>query len=308
MSETKPPSAAAEKMAKELKGTLVQRRPRPWRAVLITLAICTLLLAALSWWFYPGPKLEPLQIVAMDEICSPDEKLSVRAQLYVVVPEETPRRMGGHTIVFLEPPPLLQPAGKTLEVIRTSDDQGQASSDWPVPKSPFAEFRVRHIDIAKGAQSIDHARVFVCAKDAPLFLVDVDETLKADALDADAAKTLARAAEEGWQIGYLSVVGDKAVDYRKTRDWTIAQAKLPRGPVLGRAEFAGTQASEGARRELLKSLRTRFTGNIVAIVKSADAALASKEAGLPTFQLGAEPIAGVVGVASWVDVPVRLKK
>jgi hypothetical protein len=308
MSDTKPSAAAAEKLAKELKATLAKRRPKPWKTVLATLAVCTLLLAALAWWFYPRPKLDPLQVVALDAVVAPGERLTVHAQLYPPTEEKPPRQMSGYTVVFSEPPPLLQPVGKTHEVVKESDDDGQAATEWLAPKTDIAEFRTHHIDLVNSTKAIDHARIFVVPKDAPILLVDIDETLLAKEVDPEAIKTLKRAVDEGWRIAYLAVTSVNPQDYRKVRDWTISQSALPRGPVLGRLPLAYTQTSERARRELLKSLRDQFTGNLVTIVKSVDAAAVSKEAGMPTYQMSAEPIAGVVGIESWKDVPLRLKK
>src|SRR5947208_3257469 len=100
MAETKPPSPKSEALGKQLKASLAQRRPQPWKAVLATLAAAVVLLALLAWWLYPRPLPAPLQLMALDVLCTPDEKPHARALLFSPPEETASRRLDGQTIVF----------------------------------------------------------------------------------------------------------------------------------------------------------------------------------------------------------------
>jgi hypothetical protein len=305
MADSKPEHAEA--LAKQLKESLAQRRPRPWLAVLAALVICTLILAGLVWWLYPRARLASLEIVALDGIFTADETPTATAQLFAPPEDEGTRRLRGHRIVFHEQLVLRPPGEKPREVVTPSDDQGQAAVEWP-SKAELSEFFARYISTEPKPQNVnDGGRLFVWPKNAPLLIVDADETLIAEKLDEQAAVTLSKAAKEGWRIVYLTPAATQAHDWRIARGWIHRQAKLPIGPVLGRRQFPSDEPIGEARRTLLKPLR-RFEGPQLAVVKTSDAAQLCKELGLRTILLGnAAAPAEVVQAASWADVPVQLK-
>ena len=85
-------------------------------------------------------------------------------------------------------------------------------------------------------------------------------------------------------------------------------ASLPAGPVLSRPQFTEEMTTAKARREVLQSLRSRFKGKMLAIVKNTESAQISKDIGMPTILIGKERApAEVVQAATWVDVVVRLE-
>jgi hypothetical protein len=307
MSDTKPP---ADALAKQLKDSLARRRLRPWKLVLPAVLGCTSLLVLLTWWLYPRAKAASLQIVALDIVYTSNETPRACALLHAPSTDKEPRRLSGGTVVFREQRLMLQPNEKPREIVTTSDARGQASVEWPVAHPGLAEFLVLYIDTdeRKGSPH-ELGRIFVWPKDAPLLLVDADETLIAAELDAQAAETLTTAAKEGWRIVYLSLASTQAHEFRTARGWIHKnQTKLPMGPVLGRKSFGDDVTVAQARRDVLQSLHSRFTGKMLALVKTAEAAQISREIGLPTILIGnAAAPAEVVQAPTWADVVVRLK-
>jgi hypothetical protein len=308
MADTKPSGPKADELAKGLKASLAQRRPKPWKLILAALALAVAGLALFAWWMYPRPAPEPMQVLALDAFVTPVEPLEVRAQL-IAPASETPRPLGGHKIVFHEPPAIFQGAAKPIEAIVSSNERGQATAEWPTPKAPVAEFQASCVDpAAKPAKHTDSARIFVQDSNTPLLIVDADETLKLDPVDEKAAEKLNQATKDRWQVVYLSLTAAKPEEFRDARKRLLGQAKLPRGPILSRFHAPDADGPDAARRELLESLKKRFRGSLQALVGSASAAQVSKDAGIATIQIGgAAAPAGVHRVASWSDVPLRLK-
>jgi hypothetical protein len=306
MAESKP--ERAEALAKQLQQSLAQRRPRPWNLVLTVLAICSLMLAGLAYWLYPRARPATLEILALDDVFTPDETPIAHAQLFAPPDEDSTRWLSGHKIIFQEQLVPWPPGEKPRERAEKSDEEGQASVEWAAGKMELLEFSARYISTEPRPKNVnDGGRLFVWPKNAPLLIVDADETLIAEKLDEQAALTLTKAAAEGWRIVYLTPAPTQAHAWRIARNWIQRQAKLPIGPVLGRREFPSEEPTGAARRALLQSLR-KFDGPQFAVVKSPDAAQECKELGLTTVQLGnAAPPEGVVRAATWADVPVRLK-
>lgn len=283
MSNPKSTDPKANALAQQLKDSLAQRRLRPWKIVLGTLAVSVLLLGLLAWWMYPKPKPPPLQVMAFDVVCTTDEVPEVRAQLHGPPDDDQPRRMSGWKVIFREPllpPPPKGAAPREIEAL--SDEHGQASLEWPLHEPKSTQYSVLHVDPDLGKGSlVDVGHVFVWPKDAPLLIVDADETLIAKEVDADASATLTKAAKEGWRIVYLAPAATNAHDFRKARRWlTENQAKLPPGPILGRKHYPLEEPIEEARADLLKRLQGKFTGKMLAVVKRP---------------------------AAWADVPIKLK-
>ncbi len=310
MPEKKPTGPNADELAKNLKAALAQRRPRPWKAILAALALSTFALILFAVVLYPRRPPEPLQVLALDALATPDEVLHISARLMAPANDTSPRSLHKHKIVFHEPPAIFQGADKPREVSGSSDERGQALVDWETPKKAIAEFQATYIDLtARPARHTDHARIFVTPARTPILVVDTDDLLSADVVNEKAAAKLSEAAKDGWQIVYLAPAAAKPRAFSKARERLTQQPKLPRGPILGRFHAPTADTVEAARRELLQSIRTRFQGPIQALVNSAAAAQSSKEAGVNTILIGAaDAPAGVLRVASWSDVPLRLDK
>ena len=304
MSNDKPSAPKADELAKQLKASLAQRRPRTWKPVLRTLAVSVLLLAGLAWWLYPRARSRPLQVIAFDAIFTPGETPRASAQLLTTMEEGTPNRWSGHTIVFQGPV-----AEKPREIVVVSDERGQATSDWPLGNAKSGEFFAKYINVPDRVYSLpDRGRIFVWPKDAPLLIVDADETLIGAELEEPASATLTKAEEEGWRIVYLAIASANAPDFRTARGWIEDHASLPIGPVLGRPYYPSDQTADQVRRDLLKNLQSRFGGPTLAVVKNTESARASKSSGFRTILIGdAELPPEVVRVQSWADLPVRLK-
>ena len=211
MAESK--SERADALAKQLKQSLAQRRPRPWLPVLAVLAVCSLILAGLVWWLYPRAQPASLEIIAFDGVFTPDETPIARAQLFAPPNEQGTRSLSGHKIVFSSLP-IVRPGGeKPRDKTETSDPQGQAAVDWPEPNAELIEFTARYVGTEARPKNVnDGGRLFVWPKNAPLLIVDADETLIADKLDEQAAGTLGKAAADGWRIVYLTPAAVQAQD------------------------------------------------------------------------------------------------
>ena len=232
----------------------------------------------------------------------------MRAELLAPPEDAAPRRLSGQRVVFHEPRLGLPVGEEPRKIDVTSDDRGEASVDWRLPKAPLGEFLVLHIDDERRTASANElGRIFVWPKDAPVLIVDADETLIGAELDAQASDTLAKAAKEGWRIVYLSVASPQAHAFRTGRGWIHEnQAKLPIGPVLGPRHFSSESVGQ-ARREVLQAAARPIHRKKLAVVKSAAAAQISTEVGWPTILIGNAAPAGVVQAATWGDVVVRLE-
>ncbi len=301
-SKPKPHPLQAEMLARQLKDSLARRRPRPVLPVLAVLGGSCVILVFLAYWFYPRPQPLPLQILALDAVCTVNEELQVRAQLLTPAGDTTLRKLNGQAIVFhkIVPP---NAKDKPLEHVASSDARGQAVAPWPIPTTAAAEFLVNHTDQANQHVQSDRGRIFVWPEDAPLLIVDANETLDAAEVEAEGAAKLKGAAKDGWRVVYLAMTSENPHALRKSRNWILAnQAKLPMGPVLGRAHFA---EDNSVRHEALRALKKRFTGAMIAIVKNPESAEVSKEVGVTTIQVGPGPAPpGIVHVASWTDVVI----
>ena len=162
------------------------------------------------------------------------------------------------------------------------------------------EFSARFISTEARPKNVnDGGRLFVWPKNAPLLIVDADETLIAEKLDEQAALTLKKAAAEGWRIVYMTPTAAQAHEWRLARGWIQRQPKLPIGPVLGRRRFPSDEPTDEARQALLQSLR-KFDEPRVAVVRSPKTAAACKGLGLTTIQLDKD--------AKWTDVEPHLKR
>lgn len=293
MSNDQPPKPNADALAKNLKASLAERRPRPWKPVLVVIVLASLTLVGLWFWLKPRPRTEPWQVLAFDSLVTPDETPRARAQLFVTTADGAVPRPSGQTIVLFE---QMNADPRRLSV--KSDANGVASADWPIQGGSIAEFYGQHLDDDRRQVSLAvRGLLFVWPKNAPLLIVDADEEF-----DAQALSTLSKAGEEGWHVVYLATAATTAPDFARAIAWRDDNPKLPRGPMLGQDFYPSDKPQESTRRDTLKSLKDRFNGPMLALVNSADAAQTCKEVGVPALRIGAAP----EGVP-WTDVPVRLK-
>ena len=298
MSENQPPKPKADDLAKDLKASLAQRRPRTWLPTIVAVVVASLVLGGVYIWMQPRRRAQPLQVLALDAVFTPDQTPVARAQLFEPIGDTARSRLGGQTIVLFE-----QMAANPRRIVAKSDAAGSAQVDWPLDGAPAAEFFAQFIDDERRqVSSAVRGRLFIWPKDTPLLIVDAHETLITGDLNADALSRLTKAHEEGWRVIYLAVKSATAPDFAAAHAWLDDKAKLPRGPVLGRGIFPSDAPMETAWRDALTSLKTQFTGPMLAVVGSDEAAQTCKEANVPTVRIGADN-----GGVPWADVPVRLK-
>jgi hypothetical protein len=295
-----------DKLADQLKQSLARRRPRPWKLVLGAMAVSIALLLLLAWWMYPRTPLTPLQILALDAVVPADGELQVHAQL-VLPTDEPARSLHGRTLHFMGPQMPGKGADPAKQFTAKSDARGHAVVDWPRPEPPLGEFLVKSMNDSEKPSPPDAGRIFVWPRDAPILLVDVDETLNVAEPEKEALATLRKAEENGWRIVYLSMAGPDPREFRKTHLAVQRPSALPKGPIVGRFHVAETENHGAVRRQLLESFRSRFKGSMQAVVKTSASAAICREVGLRTILIGAEAPAEVLAVASWTEVPLRLE-
>jgi len=292
MSEEKPPKPPADQLAKELKASLAQRRPRPWKLVLGLIVACSLILAGMMWWLYPRGRTAPLLIVAFDGVFTPAEMPIARGQLLSPTSEDAALSLRGYTIVFDDQ--------LTRQEIAKSDAKGQAALDWPIENAAVSAFSVQFINPERKQSSAkEYGRLFVWPKDARVLVVDADETLIADELDDKAQETLSKAAQDGWHIVYLVLKPTSGHDFRRTRGWLDDKVKLPKGPILGHPHYPSEELVESVRHDVLQSLKATFQGEMIAVVKSAEAAATCKEVNVRAIRIGD------AATATWADVQLK---
>jgi hypothetical protein len=298
MLEEKPAKPPADELAKELKASLAQRRPRTWKPILALVVICSLILAIMAIALYPRQRTPALQIVALDGLFTTDETPVARAQLLPPLTDEAVPNWAGHRIVFDQPH-----ANKPREEIVKSDDKGQAAVAWLMDDPPMAPFFVRYIDPERRQGSAkERGWVFTWPKNAKLLVVDVEETLTGDdgdEFDEKAQESLIAAALDEWRVVYLALKNTQGHEYRKMRGWLENQAKLPNGPILGRAHYPSDDTMAVERRAALKSIQNRFQGAIVVVVKSTQAEQTSKDLKLRTIRIGD------AATPTWAEVTLK---
>lgn len=320
----KKPSEKAETMARELQSKLQHERPR-WLRWVPLLAIGFLgLLVLLVWILYPPPHPPRLVVTALDGLGQESEPPPARAWLDPQDPDEAPRSLEGHPVLFgIEADGAI---GTEAQQRAQATRSGLASAPLPF-RQPKTLFHVRLLDPAKKYEREDRARAFLLSADAPLLLVDVEETLadvdvaawgktnaqniavRAGAIDA----LQAAHAQQKYAVVYLAVNGSPAKEYRRVRGWVMMKAAgsppaLPDGPVLGRLAYDASSVTE-ARRALLSELRQRFTGPMVAVVRTSEAAEQCVQLRIRAFAMGGGDFPPLVTpLKSWPELPVALSK
>jgi hypothetical protein len=322
----KNPPANAEALARKLQENLQRQRPRWVRWLPALAGILLVVLAVLAWALYPKPDPPRLTVTAMDELNVRGEPAVVHAFLDPENPDSKVDSLKGLEADFwvAKPPPALDDAPRQKVV---SDTHGQTTTKLDAGDAAKIKFHVRHaVPLKKQDPPQDEARIFAVAKDAPLLLVDVEETLadldpklwtKTNALNiavrAGASEALKIARDKhGYAIAYLAVELTPAREYRRVRGWIGIKASgpeaLPDGPVLGRLRYDSGDV-HSARHALLSDLRERFTGPIVAVVRDADAAEQCVNLKIRALAMGGGDFPdAVVRLKTWQDLPAALGK
>lgn len=294
------PKPDIEALGKNLQASLAKRRPKTWKPVLVAVAIASIFLVAVWWWLRAPRRGEPLHVVALDSLVSQGETPMARALLFPSPDDATSPRLRGRRLDFFE-----QLVVEPRTVVTTSDANGYAEVEWPTGETQVSEFFVRHLDEDRRLGSLPmRGLIWVLPKKSPLLIVDADETLIDDDVNEEAIDALMKSNAAGWRIVYLTVAGATAADYRRARSWLEGEPKLTQGPILGRIKFAAEESSESARRDVLTSLKTRFEGQMIALVKNAEAMATCKEAGIRAIPIGDAMDGRSV---KWADVPAHLK-
>ncbi len=309
MSDAKPTKPPSDELTKQLKETLVRRRPKPAKIVLVTLAVSVVFLVGLAYFLYNGPRLPPLQVLAFDVVAVEGESPAARVQLFSNEPETPLTALRRKSVVIQEPRRVNQPdANRRLETLQ-SDDAGQAEIDWSIGKETIGEFLASYVNFERQHASVnDRGLLFVWPAATPIVIVAADEALIADELNAEAGTALMKASTDGWRVIYVCTEQTAPAEFVLARQWLRRQPRLPRGPVLGPRHPLETPASEESRREIFASLEKKFTGPKLAIVKSPATARIAKDARLPTTILGdAKDLPGVQSAATWADVAIKRK-
>lgn len=294
------PKPDVDALGKNLQASLAKRRPKTWKPVLAAVVIASMFLVAVWWWLRAPRRGEPLHVVAMDSLVSQGETPMARALLFPSPDDATSPRLRGRRLDFFE-----QLVAEPRKFVATSDANGHAEIEWPTGETEVSEFYVKHLDEDRRQGSLPmRGLIWVWPKKAPLLIVDADETLIDDDVNEEAIDALVQSNAAGWRIVYLTLASATAADYRRARSWIEGEPKLTRGPILGRAKFSAEESSESARRDLLNSLKARFEGPMIAIVKNAESIATCKEAGIRAIPIGDATDGRTV---KWADVPANLK-
>jgi hypothetical protein len=319
-----------EEVTRLLKEGARKRRPRTCAGLLFWFVVLAVPVGLLAWWFRPRPVPPHLLVLTFDEVAVPGKTVTLRAQLLPAADEAADVPLGGREVFFLVGPTVPPAAGRAgWQDSAAGDDAGAAAVRWQAPGHPeVVPFTVRLPGGRSRSNVEDRGRVFTCSPNTPLLVVPAESALtdappdawrKLSAADiprlAGAADALSRAQKEGrYQVVYLALRADRPPLYRKVRDW-VQQVRpagkekpLPLGPVLGRPAYTDNQSEAAARKEVLGRLRTPFKGRRVAVTREAREAQAFRALGFEAFLVaGGKAPAGVRGVASWAELPAKLK-
>jgi hypothetical protein len=313
----KKPSENAEALGRKLQEKLQHERPRWLRWVPLLAVILFGITGIVAWLAYPEPVLPPLTVTVLDVLAAAGEPAQLRAQLDPAEPDAKTGSLAGLEVTF-----GTDRAGVTQQTV--SDARGEATTTLDLAGAVKATVQARQTS-SNRKQKIpeDRGRVYIHAKDAPLLLIDVEETM-ADldvklwpktnpddiAVRAGAGAALHAARnKEKFAIVYLAVANMPAREYRRVRGW-IAQPKLnlPDGPVLGRLRYDASTIGE-ARQALLSDLRGRFTGPLVAVVRTSEAAEQCLALRIRAIAMGGGDYPEqVTRIKSWDELPAALPR
>jgi hypothetical protein len=315
-------SPQAEALARKLQEKLKQERPRWYRWVPLVAVTLFGVLALFAWLIYPEPDPPRLTVTACDALHVAGSPAVVRA---VLEPQEAGAKFEqyrGLEVVFWEE---RDGAQDTPRHKAEADEHGVATATLSGADGTAIAFHARHLDIRKKYDAKDRAFAHTLPKEAPLLVVDVEETLAeiepeewsatnplAIGVRAGAAPALTQAAAKGAHIVYLAVHGRRAKEYRRVRGWVEIKGgggdALPRGPVLGRLDFTEGEGSlQDARHALLSELRERFEGPITAVVRTAEAAEQCLQLKIRPIAMGGGDFPeGAARIKSWGELPRAL--
>ncbi|MCI0683666.1 MAG: hypothetical protein L0Y71_16290 [Gemmataceae bacterium] len=319
----KKPSANADELGRRLQEKLRRERPRwvRWTPIVVIVLLGALLL--LAWLLYPPPDPPRVTATALDALVPEGEPAAVRVYLDPVDADAKARALAGFQAIFWIDQGA---AGPENAVKAVTDDRGLATATLDIPDGPAsAVYQVRHTAPSKKHDSpTSRGAIHRVAKDAPLLLVDVEETVadldpglwtKTNPLSIAPRPGAANALREvrpRFTIVYLAVVNTPAKEYRRVQNWVRMKAAdpkgLPGGPVLGRLSYDSADVGE-ARRALLSDCRERFTGTLVAVVRTAEAAEQCLALGIRAIAMGGGDFPGnVTRVKAWDELPAALAK
>jgi hypothetical protein len=315
---TPPPRRNADELAKQLQASLRRQRPRPWLLIGGLLLVSALALGGLAWWLAPRPDPPPLAALAVDTLAAADESTEARAILVMTEGEPDPVRMAGQEVVFLESAPAA-PGAAPREVKATTDEQGVARADWPLPEgATTAGFLVRYADLRRRKVSLTEGRVFRWPRDSAVVLVDVETALAgapparwtadphAIAPRAGAGPALQALQKDGRRVVYLAPHGQGWAHDRNVQAWLQKQfapgPALPVGPLLG--PLAGGDAVD----RVVSATVSHFTGPAAIVTADAGLVEAYRQRGVRPVWFGKDAPANVPAAADWAALPATVRQ
>jgi hypothetical protein len=216
--------------------------------------------------------------------------------------------------------PVDKKAGNLLQEKVSTGSEGQAGMTWQFPRGEQpASFVVRYRGDRHRPSSYDVARAFTWPARTDILLVEARHGLM-NASDAvfhkrnifalqplpgsEAALKATRA--KHYRIVYLATAPAEPADYRKLRGWLQrrlppADALVPDGPALGRADYSEQTDLAASQRAVIRTLRTTFHGKLVGVVRQEKDAQVFRAAGLKTIVVG-----GKSQGKGWNQVPALL--
>jgi hypothetical protein len=295
--------------------------------VLLCLLIFGVPLGLFAWWVWPRPPLPRLLVVTFDEMATPGEAVTLRAQLRPAEGEPADARLDGQELYFSDPGGARLPGQEPWQLRTTSGPGGVATAQWqPPPGASVHLFRARLSGDRRRPPVDDQGRVFLWPRETPLLVVEVEPALtdapasaweKQSVADIrrppEPADALQAAEARKYRVVYLALTSGHPLVYHKVRDWAQMRPgprdkALPLGPVLGRPSYAADMDAARARREVLDELKKQFQGPRVAVTRQPAAAEAYRDAGFRTFLITADGAApqGVTVLKQWPDLASQL--
>jgi hypothetical protein len=291
------PPIDREELARRLRASIAQKRPRRLRILVTTLLVVAVPLGVFAWLVWPRPELPRLHILALDQVTDGKSAIPLEAWLAPQDPTAMVRDLAGLEVSFEV---LSAPANEIAAVQARSDSAGMVKANLNPFGRGIEEYKVTYISSRQRYHTEDRAHLYAWDDEAPLLVVEVNALTTATpdvwqpgrfrdlAASEGAGKALQAAQKKGYHLVYVAAGAAAPVQYRLMRGWVEKKAQVgepfPEGPVLGMLLPGQALPPATAWGALVNRVSARRPG-CVAVARDSSLAIVFRDAGAMTYVL-----------------------